>query len=363
MSILDLVRTDLRDFAGYRSARSECLDGTIWLNANESPWANDTDPAQQLRRYPEPQPERLCEALAALYGCRPSQLLVSRGSDEGIDVLIRAVCQPGSDAILVTPPTFGMYAVGARLHGTRVVEVPLVDGERGYACDFEAVAAAAERQAAKIVFLCSPGNPGGNLLPLREIAALAQRLQDRALVVVDEAYIEFAGVPSAIGLLDTCDNIAILRTLSKAHALAAARVGCLIADAALIAVLRRCQAPYPLPEPSARAALAAVSDHARTITQGRVLQIIEERERMQAALATMHGVRRLRPSDANFLLVHLDDAQKVFDRLLGAGIVVRDLRAMPGLDDALRITVGTPEQNDRVLAVLAGRVIAGEVAA
>lgn len=363
MSVLDLVRADLRGFAGYRSARCEDLDGATWLNANESPWANASDPAQRLRRYPDPQPGRLREALATLYGCQPPQLLACRGSDEGIDLLIRALCPPADGAIVVTPPTFGMYAVGARLHGTRVVEVPLRDGAGGYACDFAAVAAAAEGQGARIVFLCSPGNPGGNLLPLEEIATLARRLRDRALVVVDEAYIEFAGVPSAIGLLDTCDNIAALRTLSKAHALAAARIGCLIGDAALIAAVRRCQAPYPLPEPSVRAALAAVSERARAITRQRLARTIRERERMQEALATMSGVRRVLPSAANFLLVRFDDAPRTFERLLAAGIVVRDLRTMPGLEDALRITIGRPEQNQRLLQTLAARALAGEATA
>jgi histidinol-phosphate aminotransferase len=363
MSVLDLVRADLRDFVGYRSARSERLQGTIWLNANESPWANSADADSLLRRYPDPQPTRLRETLAELYGCLPQQLLAGRGSDEGIDLLLRALCRPGDDAIVITTPTFGMYAVCARLHGTRVVDVPLQDGVDGYTCDFEAVAAAAEQQAAKLVFLCSPGNPGGNLLPIEEVAALAKRLQDRALVVVDEAYIEFSGTPSAVTLLETYRNIAVLRTLSKVHALAAARVGCVIADADLIAVLQRCQAPYPLPVPSVEAALSALLPAARACTDTRVAQTMQERSRMQDALAAMPGVNRVVPSHANFLLIRCDDAQGAFDRLLAAGVVVRDLRAMPGLGDALRISIGTPEQNDRVLAALSKLTVPGEVAA
>jgi histidinol-phosphate aminotransferase len=256
-----------------------------------------------------------------------------------------------------------MYAVCARLHGTRVVDVPLLDADAGYACDFEAVAAAAEQQAAKLVFLCSPGNPGGNLLSIEEVAALAKRLQGRALVVVDEAYIEFSGAPSAVTLLETHRNVAVLRTLSKVHALAAARVGCVIADVDLIAVLQRCQAPYPLPVPSVEAALSALSPAARVCTEARVGQTIQERSRMQDALAAMPGVRRVVPSHANFLLVRCYDAQEAFDRLLAAGVVVRDLRAMPGLEDALRVSIGTAEQNARVLAVLGELAVSGEVAA
>jgi histidinol-phosphate aminotransferase len=351
MSVLDLVRADLRDFGGYRSARSDKLDGQVWLNANESPWANSADVDSQLRRYPDPQPQRLRDALAGLYGCSPRQLLAGRGSDEGIDLLLRALCRPGGDAVVVTTPTFGMYAVSARLHGTPVVDAPLREDDDGYHCDFAAVGNAAERSAARIVFLCSPGNPGGNLLPIDEIAALAARLRDRAVVVVDEAYIEFADAPSAIALLEESPNIAVLRTLSKAHALAAARVGCVIADAALIAVLQRCQAPYPLPAPSVEAALAALAPASQRLTEARIREAVGERVRLQSALARSPGVRRVVASRANFLQVRCIDVQGAFEALLAAGIVVRDLRAM-GIPDALRISIGTPEQNDRVLRVM-----------
>ncbi|HEY4555029.1 MAG TPA: aminotransferase class I/II-fold pyridoxal phosphate-dependent enzyme, partial [Lysobacter sp.] len=245
--VLDLVREDLRDFAGYRSARSERLDGSVWLNANESPWANAADAGSLARRYPDPQPGALRSALASLYGCAPAQLLLGRGSDEAIDLLVRALCRPGDDAVLVTSPTFGMYAVCARMHGARVVDVPLREAADTWACDFDAVADAALCEAVKLVFLCSPGNPTGAALPLDGIATLAERLRGRALVVVDEAYVEFAAGVSAVALVARQPNVAVLRTLSKAHALAGERIGGVVADAALVEVLRRCQAPYPLP--------------------------------------------------------------------------------------------------------------------
>ncbi|QNP40473.1 histidinol-phosphate transaminase [Lysobacter solisilvae (ex Woo and Kim 2020)] len=363
MSVLDLVRADLRDFTGYRSARSDRLDGSVWLNANESPWANPADADGTLRRYPEPQPQRLRAALAELYGVEPAQLLAGRGSDEGIDLLLRALCRPGSDAVVVTTPTFGMYAVCARLHGAEVVDVPLLEGEGGYACDFAAVGDAAERRAAKIVFLCSPGNPGGNLLPLDAIAALAQRLRDRCVVVVDEAYLEFAAAPSATGLLREFANVAVLRTLSKAHALAAARIGSVIADADLLAVLQRCQAPYPLPQPCVEAALAALAPAALARTRARIDETIRERSRLQAGLDALPAIRRVAPSTANFVQVRCHDPQAAFQALLGQGIVVRDLRAMPGLSDALRISIGTPEQNQRVLATIAALSVPAGAAA
>jgi histidinol-phosphate aminotransferase len=351
-TVLGLVREDLRDFGGYRSARSEDLRGEVWLNANESPWANEADLGASCRRYPDPQPQALREALAKLYGCAPSQLLVGRGSDEAIDLLVRALCRPGRDAVLVTPPVFGMYAVSARLQGAPVVEVPLRDEGAAYSADFDAIATPAIAHAAKLVFLCSPGNPGGGTLALDDIAALAKRLDGHALVVVDEAYGEYAPGPSAASLLPAHANLAVLRTLSKAHALAAARIGCVLADEGLIAVLRACQAPYPVPAPCAALALRALSPAALSATRRRVAATIDERERMRATLATLPGVRRVYASEANFLLLRFEDAGVALQALLAAGVVVRDQRSAPGLGDALRITIGTPEENDRVLAAL-----------
>lgn len=350
-----LLREDLRDFAGYSSARSEKRSGRVWLNANEAAWPSVADGDGAVRRYPDPQPAALRERLARLYGCEPQQLLAGRGSDEAIDLLVRALCRPGGDAIAITPPTFGMYAVCARLHGVRTVEAPLRDTPEGFACDFAALADTVEREAAKLVFLCSPGNPSGTLLPLDQIAGLARRLRGRALVVVDEAYLEFADGASAVSLLGRERNIAVLRTLSKAHALAAARIGTVIADAGLIAALQRCQAPYPLPTPCVGLALRALAEVPLNTTKARTTTAICERERLAEALRGLPGVRRVYPSQANFLLVRFDDAQAAFDGLLDTGVVVRDVRAAPRLDDALRISLGTPEQNAAVIEVL-GRI-------
>lgn len=351
-ALLDLLREDLRDFAGYRSARSDALDGLVWLNANESAWSNSADTGGTVRRYPEPQPQTLRTGLAALYDCAPEQLLIGRGSDEAIDLLVRAFCTPGRDAVLVTPPVFGMYAVCARLQGARIVEVPANDESDGWRVDLDAVAETALAGGAKLVFLCSPGNPTGELLPLAAIASLARRLEGRALVVVDEAYGDYADSPSAATLLPAHANLAVLRTLSKAHALAAARIGCLIADAELIALLRRCQAPYPVPAPCTALALRALSPRALARTEAHVGETRLERERLRNALPNLPGVRRVYGGQGNFLLVRFDAAEAVFRRLLSVGIVVRDLRAWPRLDDALRITIGTPKQNDGVIAAL-----------
>ena len=356
--LLALVREDLRGFAGYKSARSETLRGDVWLNANESAWPNPADTAASSRRYPDPQPVALRSALAALYGCDASQLLIGRGSDEAIDLLVRALCNPGKDAVVITPPVFGMYAVCARLQGAPIVEVPLHEAADGLEPDLDDIARAAIEAGAKLVFLCSPSNPAGSAIPLVDIGRLAKRLEGIAMVVVDEAYGEFSDIPSATALLPDHSNIVVLRTLSKAHALAAARIGVAIADASLIEVLRRCQAPYPVPTPCAELALAGLAPEALAETARRVALVRSERTRLQAALAALPNVLRVYPSQGNYLLVRFRDAESAFRSLLAAGVVVRDQRAAPQLEDALRITIGSPEQNDRVISALHAMEIA-----
>lgn len=352
MSVLDLVREDLRGFAGYKSARTEALRGDVWLNANEAAWANPADSEARCRRYPDPQPAALRDALAALYDVDVDRLLIGRGSDEAIDLLVRATCVPGRDRVLVTPPVFGMYAVSARLQGAALIDVPLLDTPQGLAPDIAAITETIETQPVKLVFLCSPSNPGGDAIALEEIATVLRATHGEALVVVDEAYAEFSDTSSALSLLGEFDNLVVLRTLSKAHALAAARIGVAIGTPILIDVLRRCQAPYPVPTPCADLAVAGLSPTALLATRSRIDVVKAERERLRVALEPLPGVRRVYPSQANFLLVRFDDAQAAFDALLAAGVVVRDQRAAPQLGDALRITIGTPEQNQRVLSAL-----------
>lgn len=351
-SPLDLVREDLRAFAGYSSARRSGVAGAVWLNANESPSANAADGRYGSNRYPDPQPPMLRKALADLYGARPEQVLVGRGSDEAIDLLVRALCRPGIDAVACAPPVFGMYAVCARLQGAPLVEVPLLEDGSGFTTDLTAMAEAALGQCAKLVFLCSPANPTGQSLGLDAIAALARRLEGHAIVVVDEAYGEYASVPSAVGLIDSLPNVAVLRTLSKAHALAGARVGCLVADERLIELLRNCQAPYPLPSPCVDLALAALAPKMLARTRERVEETIAERERLYRMLQGLDRVRRVYPSQGNFLLVRFDDAEGVYRGLLDHGVVVRDMRSAPGLEDALRISIGSTQDNAALLAAL-----------
>jgi len=236
--------------------------------------------------------------------------------------------------------------------------VPLVDGPGDFTVDLAGVAAAAKSGGTRLVFLCSPGNPAGGPLPAEAVLDLARDLDGSALVVVDEAYVEFADAPSLLGHVGKMRNLVVLRTLSKAHALAGARIGCAIADPDVIDALRRCQAPYPVPAPCTAQALPALSPNALAHTQALAAETRTQRESLRHALARLPGVARVYPSQGNFLLVRFDDAEAAFRSLLDAGLVVRDMRAMPQLEDALRISIGTAGENARVLRALARAEIA-----
>jgi len=352
MSVTELVRDDLRHFAGYSSARRTSVTGSIWLNANESPWASIADADGRTNRYPDPQPAELRERLASLYGAVPEQLLVGRGSDEAIDLLVRALCNWGEDAVVVAPPVFGMYAISARLQNAPLIEIPLIDGNQGFTADLDAIGTAALSSRAKLVFLCSPANPTGQALGLPAIAALAKRLRGRAMLIVDEAYGEFSDQPSAVSLVDSMPNIGVLRTLSKAHALAGARIGTLIAAPELIAILRNCQAPYPLPAPCVQLALQALEPEALRATGARVFETVAQRDRLRRLLTDSPLIERVYPSQGNFLLVRFVDADAALRQLLAAGVVVRDMRGQPQLNNALRISIGTVRENDALLGII-----------
>ena len=318
------------------------------LHANELPWrAPGDDSLAGLNRYPEPQPRALIERLATLYGATPESVLVGRGSDEAIDLLVRAFCRAGRDAVLVCPPTFGMYAVAARIQGAHVVTVAL-RADAGFALDERAVL---ERCTAdvKVVFLCSPNNPTGNLLDEQAIVRVAGKLAGRALVVVDEAYLEFANTQSLARHLAKLPHLAILRTLSKAHGLAGARCGTVIADPEVIALLRKVIPPYAIAQLTLETVLKLLEPAQLAEAGTRIAVIRAERERLTAALPTLPQVVRVWSSAANFVLAEFSDAGAALARARDARLLVRDVRGYPGLGRALRITIGSIEQNNRLL--------------
>ncbi len=350
MSVLSLARPDIVALSAYEHARWQ--PELERLHANELPWraASDTSRAG-LNRYPEPQPETLIARLAELYGVQTDQILVGRGSDEGIDLLTRAFCRPAIDAVVICPPTFGMYAVAARIQGARVIEAPL-DASRGFAIDTDAVTRALDA-AVKLIYICSPNNPTGNLIDAAAIERILVAAEGRALVILDEAYVEFATTSSWAGALSRHSHLVVLRTLSKAHGLAGARVGAVLAAPELIQLLRKIIPPYALPQLTIEAALVALAPAPRAVSAARIESLVAAREVLAHELAQRRGVRRVWPSAANFLLVEFADPQQAIEAIRRAKLIVRDVRKQRGLERALRITIGTPEQNARLLAGLA----------
>jgi histidinol-phosphate aminotransferase len=341
----ELARPEIVALAPYEHASWE--PPLERLHANELPWRQEGDAsAAGLNRYPEPQPRALVEALAALYDVAPASVLVGRGSDEAIDLLTRAFCRAGRDAVLVCPPTFGMYSVCARIQGADVVSVPLAPSS--FALDERAVLEHCTREV-KLLFLCSPNNPTGNLLDEAAMLRIAGKLAGRAVVVVDEAYLEFSAATSLARHMARFPHLAILRTLSKAHGLAGARCGALVADPEVVALLRKMIPPYAITQMTLETVLPLLSPAALASTAQGIAQIVRERTRLAAALAALPAVTRVWPSAANFLTVALECPQESYMRARQAHLLVRDARRYPGLSACLRVTIGTPEQNNRLL--------------
>ena len=272
--------------------------------------------------------------------------MIGRGSDEAIDLLVRAFCRAYADSIVVTPPTFGMYAMCAQIQGAIVKSVAL---DADFALDTTGLFAALD-DSVKLVFLCSPGNPGGCCLDEVAIEAVLQACAGRALVVVDEAYGEFTGRVSWAARLPEFPNLVVLRTLSKLYGLAGARVGVLLARAPIVELLTRILAPYPVPAPVAERVLTALTPEKLAARAAQCRLILSERSRLAEALMGLSWVRRVYASDANFLLIACVDAEPVLAACRAAGIRIRDRRA--DVANAVRISVGTPEENTLLLEVL-----------
>jgi histidinol-phosphate aminotransferase len=343
-NIEDLIRPNIRQLKPYRSARHDFASG-ILLDANENAFGSAVSvDGLSLNRYPDPYQRDLRAALANLNDVSPEHVFAGVGSDEVIDLLIRIFCEPQSDSIVVLEPTYGVYRVAADVNNVRVVSCLLGDG---FQVDVDAVRSHMTG-AAKIVFCCSPNNPTGNLLRRDDILALCQSAE--AIVVVDEAYADFAKSPSLAADVAANPNLVILRTLSKAWGLAAIRLGYAVAHPLVISYLLKVKAPYSINILSSTEALRALEN--KEYVRRVVASTIAERERLRSALATLPRVQRVFPSDANFLLVQFKHARAVYEALAQRGIIVRDRSTEPGLTECLRISVGTPEQNDTLLTAL-----------
>ncbi|EOB1204148.1 histidinol-phosphate transaminase [Photobacterium damselae] len=338
-----LARQTVQELTPYQSARRLGGQGDIWLNANESPFANEYNINHtRLNRYSECQPPQLIEAYANYAGVRPEQVLTSRGADEGIELLIRAFCEPNQDAILYCPPTYGMYNISAQTSDVNAIAVPLT---KEWQLDLPAIFAQLDR--VKLVFVCSPNNPTGNLLAKADIEALLERTQDSALVVVDEAYIDFCSEESVANLLDRYSNLVILRTLSKAFALAGLRCGFTLANPQVIELLLKVIAPYPVPIPVADIAIAALSEAGIARTKFQVLDISANRAYLQAGLSMLPNARVF-DGYGNYLLVQFEDAEPLFKALWDSGII---LRRSP-IKNCIRISIGNRDECEKTLAFI-----------
>ena len=345
-AVISLARPEIVRLKPY--AHAAWLPSLTRLHANEAPWrpAGDSTIAG-LNRYPEPQPQALIARLEALYGVSPGQVLATRGADEAIDVLSRIYLRAGSDAIMQFGPTFGMYQVAARIQGANVLELPL-DRDAGWSIDAERLLAA-WRTNIKLVYLCSPNNPTANTLDPAALERICAALDGKAIVVIDEAYIEWSSSGSLTPWLARFETLAILRTLSKAHALAGARIGALLASSELIRLARGVIPPYALAQPTIEAALHALEPDQLAVSRSRLAALLVEKDYLHRRLAASPLIAKVWPSDTNFLMVDCRDADQVMKNTMAGGLIVRDLRAHPALPGSLRVSVGTREQNDALL--------------
>lgn len=348
LSIQALARQNVRELTPYQSARRLGGNGDVWLNANEYAIAPQFElTAQTFNRYPECQPALVINRYAAYAGVDPEQVLVSRGADEGIELLIRAFCEPGKDAILYCPPTYGMYRVSAETIG---VQARTVAAKADWSLDLPAIEAALD--GVKLVYVCSPNNPTGNLIDPAELRAVLEMTRGRAIVAIDEAYIEFCPQATVTGWLQEYPHLAVLRTLSKAFALAGLRCGFTLGNSELIALLMKVIAPYPLSTPVADIAAQALAPEGLAIMRQRVAEVSENRAWLMAELNQCDCVEQVFQSETNYVLARFTASSAVFKNLWDQGIILRDQNKQPGLSGCLRITIGTRQELQRVIDAL-----------
>jgi histidinol-phosphate aminotransferase len=349
-TLLELARPELRRIRPYLPGAYE--PGCIRLNANESPWRAPGDTSERgLNVYPPPRPTALQQKLAAYYGIEQRQILVTRGSSEAIDVLIRGFCSAGRDRILICPPTFDMYRLYAGIQNAGVVRVPL-KAEQNFALDTDNILAAVDGTV-KIVFICSPNNPTGQSMDRLGLERICRETAGRALVVIDEAYHEFATGGDFLDLRNRYEHVVLLRTLSKFVSLAGVRCGLIVGAPELIEFAQVVLPPYTFPTPSIELVDQALSGDSLRVSEERVSTLKNERTRLAAALRELPQVVQVYPSDANFVLVKTRDGQAFRETARHANILVRTFDD-PLLKDCVRITVGRPTDNDQLLQAVSG---------
>jgi histidinol-phosphate aminotransferase len=338
IDITQLVRPMVREIAPYRSARDDFEDfeaQKVFLDANENPYKSIAN------RYPDPLQCKLKRTLAKIKGVEANQILLGNGSDEVLDLVFRAFCEPGQDEVILLPPTYGMYTVLAQLNNVKVNTVPL---NESFQLDLEGIMKQVNGNT-KVIFVCSPNNPTGNSIPLEQIQNLLNQFS--GLVVVDEAYVDFSTKGSAVRFLDDYPHLMICQTFSKAYGLAGIRLGMGIADSKIIDYFNKIKPPYNVNVLTQKMAFNSLND--QHTTKEHVKELLAERQKLEKELLNIDFVNKIYPSDANFLLIQVDNASKRYDQLLSLDIVVRNRSSLLGCENTLRITVGTPQENIRLI--------------
>ncbi len=340
MNIKELVRENIRNIESYSSARDEYTETTAnmcFLDANENPFTNG------LNRYPDPQQKAVKETLSKIKNISEQSILLGNGSDEVLDLIFRAFCEPNKDEIIILPPTYGMYKVLANINAVGIKEVQLTVG---FQPKTQTILLAATKES-KILFLCSPNNPTGNSFAKKEVEKLLK--QFNGIVVIDEAYIDFSKEESWLQRLEEFPNLIITQTLSKAYGLAGIRLGVCYASKEIIQVLNSIKPPYNINKLTQQKALFQLNDIEKVTDQ--IKKIKSERKRLAMALKKIPFVEKIYDSDANFLLIKVDDANKRYGQLIKNQIVVRNRTNQPLCKNCLRISIGTPKENQVLITV------------
>ena len=338
-TLKELIRPNIWSLAPYSCARNEFTgEASVFLDANENPYN------QPFNRYPDPLQLQLKEKIAALKGVRPTQIMLGVGSDEPIDLIFRIFCEPSKDNVVAINPTYGMYGVCADINN---VEYKQVNLNADFTLDAAKVLKACDKNT-KVIFLCSPNNPTGNSLARTEIEKIVTSFE--GIVVIDEAYIDFSNEPSWLASLDQYPNIIVLQTFSKAWGMAALRCGMAFASEDIIAFFNKVKYPYNLNLLTQEAVYKQVGN----VDQKNewVKALLMERKKMMAALEALPLVKQIYPTDANFVLVKVDDANGAYKQLVDKGIIVRNRNSVTLCEGCLRITVGTPSENKQLLTAL-----------
>ncbi|HMQ43024.1 MAG TPA: histidinol-phosphate transaminase [Mariniflexile sp.] len=341
MNIQNLIRPTIKALKPYSSARDEfqgVTDNMVFLDANENPFENG------VNRYPDPHQIKLKAILSEIKGVSAKNILLGNGSDEVLDLIFRAFCEPNQDNIVILPPTYGMYEVLANLNAIGIKKVNL---DADFQPKVEEILNTADANS-KLLFICSPNNPSGNSFTSEAIETLVRNF--KGIVVIDEAYIDFSDAESWVSKFDQYPNLIVSQTLSKAYAMAGIRLGICYASTEIITVLNTIKPPYNINELTQKKAIELLNF--KDLATNQIADILKERTALISELKSIRYISKIYPTDANFVLVKVDDANKRYNQLIEKGIVIRNRTTQTGCENTLRLTVGTPKENEILIKAL-----------